>query len=126
MPRSADPHLRQWWRELIQSFEPRHETVAQFCRRNAVSTASFYNWKRKLANTSTSQEKEPTPARQQTESDDAHAFLPVQLIGSAFGPDDQPLQVHLPGGVRIEVPATHGQQLWGWIDHLTSTREENR
>jgi hypothetical protein len=37
------------WRELLARFEPEIETVAEFCRREGVCTASFYGWRSRLA-----------------------------------------------------------------------------
>jgi len=53
MARSADPELRRWWGALVDSFDATRESVAEFCDRHEVSTASFYAWRRKLAAAST-------------------------------------------------------------------------
>jgi hypothetical protein len=39
---------REWWRRQIQSQKEGSLTVAEFCRRLAVSTVTFYAWKRRL------------------------------------------------------------------------------
>jgi hypothetical protein len=37
------------WDELLGRFEPRTETVAEFCAREGVCPASFYRWRSRLA-----------------------------------------------------------------------------
>ena len=48
MARVRDPDLWQAWRERLRRFRGSLETVAEFCRRERVSVAAFYQWKRKL------------------------------------------------------------------------------
>lgn len=48
MARARDPDLWQAWRERLRRFERSIETVADFCRRERVSVAAFYQWQRKL------------------------------------------------------------------------------
>ena len=49
MGRVRDPELWAEWRERAQRFARSGLTVAAFCGRERVSTASFYLWRRKLA-----------------------------------------------------------------------------
>ena len=49
MARVRDPDLWQAWRERLRRFRGSLETVADFCRRERVSVAAFYQWKRKLS-----------------------------------------------------------------------------
>ena len=49
MARVRDPDLWQAWRERLRRFRGSLETVAEFCRRERVSVAAFYQWKRKLS-----------------------------------------------------------------------------
>jgi hypothetical protein len=39
---------RQWWRRQVERQAQSSFTVAEFCRRSAVSTVSFYFWKRRF------------------------------------------------------------------------------
>lgn len=48
MARERDSGLWQAWRERMRRFRSSLETVADFCRRERVSVAAFYQWKRKL------------------------------------------------------------------------------
>ncbi len=49
MSRDPDLELRQWWRELVDSFDPQRQTVKQFCKQNEISVASFYRWRNRFA-----------------------------------------------------------------------------
>lgn len=51
MARVRDPDLWQAWRERLKRFRGSLETVADFCRRERVSVAAYYQWKRKLSST---------------------------------------------------------------------------
>lgn len=102
MARTSDPELRLWWRRLINSFDAERQSVAQFCSRHDVSTASFYAWRRRLGETPGS----PSPA-----------FLPVQITQSPT--PERAVQVHLPSGVRIEVPTADRDLLFELIAHVT-------
>ena len=87
MPRIPDPEVRQRWMRLIRSFEPGRETVAEFCERHEVSTASFYKWRRRLGD-----EAGPAPA-----SAPPQGFQPVLVTASAAP------RVRLPNGVVLEL-----------------------
>jgi hypothetical protein len=114
MARRPDPELRHWWRDLLESFDVDTEcsSVAEFCRLHDVSTASFYNWRRRL-----SAEGELRPV-----SFDTPAFVPIEL--TQHSADQQLVQVHLPGGVRIEVPTDARTLLLELITHVTATSQE--
>jgi hypothetical protein len=49
MARVRDPELWQAWRERLRRFRGSLETVVDFCRRERVSVAAFYQWRRKLS-----------------------------------------------------------------------------
>jgi hypothetical protein len=105
MSRSPDPELRRRWRRLIDSFDPHRQTVAEFCNRHEVSPASFYAWRRRL-----SQSPASSPA--------VPAFLPVEIMQRPLAPG-RSVQVHLPGGVRVEVPTADRDLLFELIGHVT-------
>jgi transposase-like protein len=106
MARSPDPDLRRWWRELIDSFDSERWTVAEFCQRHDVSAASFYAWRRRLG------EPHASPPR-------APAFLPIQIT-QGLADAERSVQVHLPCGVRVDVPSCDRDLLLELITHVTS------
>ena len=105
-----DPELRRRWRGLIEAFDPQQSTLAEFCRRHQVSTASFYAWRRRLA--AAVRPKPATPA-----------FVPIRIDR---GTDRCPatVQIHLPGSVRIEVPAAQRDLLIDLITRLAGSARE--
>ena len=48
MSRSADPQLARYWQERLDRFEHSDLTISEFCQMEGYSTASFYQWRRKL------------------------------------------------------------------------------
>ncbi len=49
MLRGSDPVKCQQWTERLERFAKSGQTVAEFCRTEGISAASFYQWKQKLA-----------------------------------------------------------------------------
>ena len=49
MGRGRDLERRRFWRDLLEEQVRSGESVAGFCRERDISPASFYNWRRKLA-----------------------------------------------------------------------------
>lgn len=94
---------RRAWRERLARFHLAGGTVAAFCRREGVSTASFYAWRRRLADhestmaTTSSPLKAPTPTSHPTPP----GFHPVRL--TSLG--DAAISAVLPGGMRLEIAA---------------------
>lgn len=97
MARTSDPALAEWWLELIELADESSLTVAELCQRHGVSTASFYNWRRKFRDTHR----------------ERGTFLPVTITETEQR-IDQPVAGGSPGSVRIvwpqgvimEIPAT--------------------
>lgn len=85
---------RALWTERLERFGASSLTVAEFCRREAVSVPSFYNWKKRLGQNS--------KAKQRTKrtGDTAGTFVPICLGGL-----DHPPKLNLPGGASIELPS---------------------
>jgi hypothetical protein len=48
MARKVDQALREQWRQRIERQRGSGLSIAEFCRREGVSQASFHGWKRKL------------------------------------------------------------------------------
>lgn len=86
MSRLADPELVTLWRARLQRFEQSQLTVAEFCEVESVSTASFYQWRRKF--------ERPLSRKQ-----DAGGFIAVELRSTS-----QAVRLSLPGGATLELP----------------------
>lgn len=84
MPQSSTVSRRDLWTARMQRFRDSQLTAKEFCRREEVSEASFYLWKRKLAQASAAVPK----------------FLPVTT-----GRVSEVSTLTLPGGASIELNA---------------------
>jgi len=85
------PKVREWQRRMTR-FEEAQQSVAEFCRKEGVSSPSFYQWRKRLA-------RRPRPA------EEAAGFRPVRLVGSAG------VAVQLPGGTQLHVPISDARAL---------------
>lgn len=103
MGRRADGGRRAEWVARLQEYESSGLTVAEFCGWLGVSVATFYNWRRRLADESGSLGRQST--RGVAPSTDAAAFLPVRVITPPRSAPSLPsIEIQLPNGVRILVP----------------------
>lgn len=97
MTRFVDSSKVVEWRRRLRRFQSTQGSIAAFCHDEGVSTASFYLWRRKLA-----QEEQVQPRdglRNSFEAPEPRAnFAPVRLVGA------QTLAVWFPGGTRVEIP----------------------
>ncbi len=94
MPRSSDPARYQLWRQRMGRFERLELTVVEFCRREQVSTPSFYQWRKRLAHADAA-------ATPRASTDEGH-FVQLSLSET---PAMQTLKLTLPGGASIYLPA---------------------
>ena len=117
MSRSADPQLRRWWRELIDTFDSTQATVGEFCRRHEISTASFYRWRQRLARPRTAKLSQHVKGGAPVDS----AFVPVHILNTEAVSSSQSVHVHLPGGVSIEMPVDQKELLF---DLVARVRDE--
>lgn len=85
---------REIWQQRLQRFEQCELTVAAFCQAEGVSLASFQQWRRRLESRPVTR-RYPRPSSTRRRQ----AFLPVEVVGSAS------IDIHLPNGARITVPA---------------------
>ena len=95
MARSSDPAKAAQWRKRFQRFGSSNTSVARFCRREEVSVASFYHWRKKLAAPADTPPAGQRPSR-------PCAFKPLSITATTTSPT---IAVHLPGGARLEVPS---------------------
>ena len=102
MSRGLDLARRELWRRRLREFERGTVTVAEFCRREGVSQAAFYQWRRKLAATAAE-----LNAVRAGEPVSALSFLPVEITGGARSV----IEVLLPNGARVLVPGGEHEAL---------------
>ena len=96
MSRSPNLRKRSHWLDRLRRFARSKCSVADFCQREQVSVASYYQWRRKLGHTVTdlSDRRPPT----------CESFVPVHVASAAD------LQVTFPNGTRLTLPA-HDHEL---------------
>jgi len=95
MARSRDARKWREWRRRMRGYEKGRQSVAAFCRDEGVSEASFYQWRRRLA--------EPPVQELDSEADVRAGFRPVHVLRAAR------ISVCLPGGTRLRVPSSDPQ-----------------
>jgi hypothetical protein len=110
MARLPNPQLAQQWRERLERFDHSELTIAEFCELEGYSTASFYQWRRRLRS---------------AELQIAPAFVPVDLKPNDLeGCAQQGVEIDLPGGAIVRVPAcattAEQRQLIEAVVHATS------
>ena len=86
--RRPDPATHRRWQQRLDRFRTCGLTVADFCEREGISTASFYAWRRRFA-------AGPAPA-----AADAPRLVPVRLVTS---PASAPVELLLPSGVVLRL-----------------------
>lgn len=87
----ARPPKHQLWKERLEEFRSRQQTVQQFCEAVGCSPVTFYYWKRKLAQPSVATTPTSVPS----------AFVPVVVRDAAVGS----VRIRLQNGTRVVVPA---------------------
>jgi transposase-like protein len=107
MGRRIDAALQAAWRRRWERFEESSVTVAEFCRREGVSQANFYQWRKRLTRCAKSAGQAATSgaAAAREQAGVAHggqtAFVELALAAAAV------VEMELPNGVRVRVPADH-------------------
>ena len=109
MGRSASVSRRLQWQKRVGRFARSKMTVAEFCRGEHVSVASFYQWRRRLAETATAEEANMKKSARPT-------FIPVQVTTAAN------LQVVFPNGTRLTLPAHDHELVKLSIESIAVTR----
>ena len=116
MSRGPDLARRELWRRRLREFDRSTATVADFCDRAGVSTAAFYQWRRKLAGAALSGGlAKPSPAAASLN------FLPVEIREPRNG---DVVEVLLPNGIRVLVPSRDQESLRTVLESLGSDRRE--
>jgi hypothetical protein len=103
-----DAEKERRWRRLEKEWRSSGLSVREFCDWQALSEPSFYAWRRELAQRD--RERSSRGARSTTGPVGAlpkPSFLPVQVVaeGAADSCAQACLEVQLPTGVRLRIPA---------------------
>lgn len=118
MSRAPDLVKLEAWRRRLRSFDREQATVEEFCWREGVSVAAFYQWRRKLTDatcpSTTASRGRKTTSRQTAPHP---GFVPVEITGQS--PVSSHIEVLLPGGSRLLVPCHEQQAIRTVITALT-------
>lgn len=90
MPRTPDPELRRWWRQLLDSFDPQRSTVAEFCDQNEISPTSFYKWRKRFA-------RPP----------EIDSLIPVEVVHATQTKEDYAALIRIDGITELEIKPSH-------------------
>lgn len=85
MAGSSDSRKVREWQRRMARFRKGRQSVSEFCRKEGVSAALFYRWRKRLA-------QRCRPA------EEGAGFRPVRLVSS------DGIAVQLPGGTQLHVP----------------------
>ena len=93
------------WRERLGRFRNGDLKVAEFCRREGVSTATFYRWRGRLEQHDGRARGIERRSRKSGNAAVAERFLPVNVARLTEA------EIELPNGIKIRVPATNAEAL---------------
>jgi hypothetical protein len=100
VPRTPDLKLHALWRQRIHRQGHSGLTIAQFCARENLSSASFHAWKRRLRLIDLADHRPALPARS--------TFLPVTVRVVEHAPGEPlPIEADLPNGIRLRIPTSN-------------------
>ncbi len=85
----SDSKRQEWIARLKRFQEQKHFSVPAFCRTEGISPASFYLWRRRLAD----KPREPTTTP---------TFVPLTI---AHAPHTASVEVAFPNGIVFRLPA---------------------
>jgi len=115
MGRKPSPSTEAVWRDRLARFRECNLTVKEFCHQEGVSEPSFYHWRKRLDRGRPRVERIRPSGGEATKTVKSLPFLPVKVCSAG---DDRSAafssawaEVELPNGVRIRVPASHGEAL---------------
>ncbi len=99
-PSELDEYLD--WQERLESFKSSGLEVEVFCLKEGVSRSTFYRWKDRLRDGIPEPIAAEKAAREQAESAEGAAFVPISLKAS-------PVEIELPNGGIVRLPLGVGQ-----------------
>lgn len=118
MSRKPDLAKRAAWRKRFAAFDRQALSVEDFCWREGVSVASFYQWRRKLRGAS--ERSSVKSGRRKTAACApamSSAFLPIEITGLSATANC--VEVLFPGGPRLRIPCHESQAIRTVIAALT-------
>ena len=109
--KQRDPRREAMWRQILAKQAASGLSVREFCRRQKLTEASFYFWRRTIA------ERDGKGDRPVTERPTLPTFLPVRVSDEA--PSTALISIELAGGRVLRLPETTStERLVALVDAL--------
>ncbi len=102
----------RYWRGVLEDQKSSGLSISAFCRDRKVPAASFFNWRRKLAERDGSVERNDVAAK----------FVALELPPSPTAASRSGCEVVLPNGCRVIIPT---QCDAGWLGEIVRTLQES-
>ena len=124
----ASAEKQEYWRSVLRRQERSGLSVRQFCTDHQLSQASFYGWKRKIANrdrragvrSERKGRKRSQPETVTKPDENTAVFIPVRLGAAAGGV----LEVVHPRGHVVRVPAVFDENSLRQVLHVLDGQGE--
>ena len=120
--RHGNSERETFWQGVIREQESSGVAISAFCRKRGVSQASFFSWRRKLADRDrgVAHESAVEPDRAVECGETAAKFVPIELPSPPAAARSC-CEVVLPNGCRIIVPT---QCDAGWLREILGALQE--
>lgn len=105
MGRSADVEVVRQWRDRVGRWRRSGLSIVEFCRREGISQASFFAWRKRLAGEDAARGRGGPRVK---ETNGAGRF--VQLSPSAWS-QSSGVQIRLPSGAVVALPVDASAEL---------------
>lgn len=107
---SPNPEREAHWRRVMARHRESGVSIAEFCRQESISEASFYAWQRKLRQRSSRRTSPREAVGRDASSPSAGipSILPVRIEPAVDAPAS--LRIHWPGGIWLEMTRPVSQQ----------------
>ncbi len=93
---ARDSRKELFWRDMLRRWPASGLTIRAYCRRHRLSEASFYAWRRELAE----RDEQSRPVVDAA----AVRFAPLTVHAAPTGPAEPSVEVVLANGRRLRVP----------------------
>ena len=121
MRRGPDAVKLELWRRRFREFERGKESVAAFCQRVGVSAATFYLWRRRVAELALQPSGPKSPRRDSSKRSQGSvpplSFLPIEVTGQG----QKVIEVVLTDGTRVLVPSGDRESLQLVLEVIAGT-----
>ncbi len=106
MGRSANGLLSAQWRERLSRWRDSGLSIVEFCRREEVSQASFFVWRKRLSNRRALARRDKPPGAEMGSQEARFLELPPPVWPTSGG-----VQITLPGGAVVVLPPHASSEL---------------